>query len=284
MALRLRYHDAATHLRRVPRGETAARRSSTRWSRRASRRWAPAAWPASPRISPPRGGALRASAATPAIKTKRGRAARRRSALLAREPLTGAPPPAAARRGRAVARRRRAPPPARDFQKLRERSSDQAAFARAARQLLPRPQARRGRRPTSRTTTEDDEADGPGEPADGAVQRDRRRPERFRAKATATARRARRPRTLRAGGRVRRRSPTRPRPRCRWPGRRGGAGRAERPGAAATRFRNEPLGQQLPRLHREVRRDRRGRPSCATPEELTRLRSISTSSSAICRA
>ena len=175
MALKLRHHDRKTaSAPRAPRRDR-ARRSSRRSSRSGSRRWAPAAWPASPTISPPCGASAPTSAAMPA-SAKDDAPIADVIGLIAREQLLGASPPEAAKAMVDMWRADVESAAGRDFQKLTRvarptrtpsRGPRASSSATSSSAMNGRP-AGRGRPGIA----------GPGERR-RPVERDRRRPERF---------------------------------------------------------------------------------------------------------
>ncbi|HYX00671.1 MAG TPA: cobaltochelatase subunit CobT, partial [Reyranella sp.] len=135
MALKLRHHDRRTHLRRVPRGETARAIfeavEQVRVEALGARRMAGVADNLSAlwrQRSDQRGHAR--------VKTKDDSPIADVIGLIAREQLLGASPPESARAMVDMWRADVEAAAGRDFQKLRESLTNQEAFARAARQLI----------------------------------------------------------------------------------------------------------------------------------------------------
>ena len=212
MALKLRHHDRKTHLRRVPRGETARAIfeavEQVRVEALGAKRMAGVADNLSAlwrQRSDQRGHAR--------IKSKDDAPIADVIGLIAREQLLGAAPPESAKAMVDMWRADVESAAGRDFQKLREALGNQETFARAARQLI-------------RDLKLGDESADLQDDDDQEIRRTRRTPtasptrpattRAIRARPTATAPRARKPRTHPSRRTPRRRSPTRPRPRCRW--------------------------------------------------------------------
>ena len=135
MALKLRHHDRKTHLRRVPRGETARAIfeavEQVRVEALGARRMAGVADNLSAlwrQRSDQRGHAR--------IKSKDDAPIADVIGLIAREQLLGAAPPESAKAMVDMWRADVESAAGRDFQKLRESLANQEAFARAARQLI----------------------------------------------------------------------------------------------------------------------------------------------------
>ena len=273
LALRLRHHDPALHAR-FSRPTPMPARCSMRSRRRGSRRSAPAPWAGSATTlpaSPKRGcAATRSSAPAPPRKCRW----RPRSALIARERLTGEAPP----QGRAAGLELVAPwiedKAAAELDALALTLDDQAAFARLSRRLLedldlaaaeelveesPRKAATTRRARTAAATTRPSEGD------EGDARRRRRR----------NARRGGRGRGGRRANRATRWRPARSEARRR---------RARRQHLRLAR--PAQLGavadHRLQGLHDPLRRDRRGR-GAVRQEELAGCAPISTSRWAACR-